>query len=83
MTDQTVQAPAAEVIADVPAADVPAAVAPAAETAVAATDDKDAEKAKILKQVEFYFSDANLPTDKFMSELVGKNGGCKWIQTNV
>lgn len=31
------------------------------------------EKARILKQVEFYFSDSNLPLDKFMWELTKKN----------
>lgn len=28
---------------------------------------------KILKQVEFYFSDSNLPRDKFLSEITGKS----------
>lgn len=32
---------------------------------------------KILKQVEFYFGDANLPRDKFLLEKAGENGqGC-------
>jgi lupus La protein len=32
---------------------------------------------KVLKQVEFYFGDANLPRDKFMLERVQENeGGC-------
>ncbi|XP_022723308.1 la-related protein 6A-like [Durio zibethinus] len=30
-------------------------------------------KNKIIKQVEYYFSDENLPTDKFMTSLVKKN----------
>lgn len=35
-------------------------------------------ESKILKQVEFYFGDANLPRDKFLLERVQENeGGCK------
>lgn len=33
--------------------------------------------AKILKQVEFYFSDSNLPTDKFLTEELKNNEG--WL----
>jgi RNA recognition motif-containing protein len=33
--------------------------------------------AKILKQVEFYFGDANLPRDKFLKETMEKNNG--WV----
>lgn len=34
-------------------------------------------ESKILKQVEFYFGDANLPRDKFLLERVQENeGGC-------
>ena len=33
--------------------------------------------AKILKQVEFYFGDANLPRDKFLKETIEKNNG--WV----
>ncbi|KAF9318452.1 hypothetical protein BG003_011183 [Podila horticola] len=51
----------------------PAAEAPAETPIVEAKADKTAQKAQILKQVEFYFSDSNLPSDKFMSELVSKN----------
>lgn len=35
---------------------------------------------KIMNQVEFYFSDANLPSDKFMLKHTGKAGtdpGCQ------
>ncbi|ORX90690.1 La-domain-containing protein [Basidiobolus meristosporus CBS 931.73] len=34
-------------------------------------------KSKILKQVEFYFSDSNLPKDKFLSGLANSNDG--WV----
>lgn len=59
----------------------PVETTPAVETpetpAVEAKADNSAQKAQILKQVEFYFSDSNLPSDKFMSELVSKNkDGC-------
>ncbi|RUS17866.1 hypothetical protein BC937DRAFT_89401 [Endogone sp. FLAS-F59071] len=37
------------------------------------TTENPEEKARILKQVEFYFSDANLPLDRFMWELTKKN----------
>ncbi|CAN6689523.1 unnamed protein product [Malus baccata var. baccata] len=30
-------------------------------------------KQKIIKQVEYYFSDENLPTDKYMSSMIKKN----------
>ncbi|KAG1657965.1 hypothetical protein FOA52_004736 [Chlamydomonas sp. UWO 241] len=33
----------------------------------------DDQKAFLVKQVEFYFSDSNLPRDKFMSEKVAEN----------
>lgn len=35
------------------------------------------DKAEILKQVEFYFSDENLPTDKFLWRLSQSNDG--WV----
>ncbi|KAJ3277682.1 hypothetical protein HK104_003072, partial [Borealophlyctis nickersoniae] len=39
-------------------------------------------KGKILKQVEFYFSDANLPRDKFLMDIVqNTKGGWVPIQT--
>lgn len=75
------------VVAEAPAATEVAAVA--AETAPATTADapvvnKDEEKAKILKQVEFYFSDSNLPVDKFLSELVNKaKDGCTYSQPHL
>ncbi|KAF9310811.1 hypothetical protein BGZ91_006994, partial [Linnemannia elongata] len=65
-------------VAEAPAAtEVAAVAAETAETVPATTSDasvvdKDEEKAKILKQVEFYFSDSNLPVDKFLNELVNK-----------
>ena len=34
-------------------------------------------ESKILKQVEFYFSDSNLPKDKFLLEETKKNEG--WV----
>lgn len=37
--------------------------------------------AKILKQVEFYFSDSNLPRDKFMQEHTKQNDG--WAEIAV
>ncbi|KAF9982685.1 hypothetical protein BGZ65_002588 [Modicella reniformis] len=37
-----------------------------------ADEARNEEKAKILKQVEFYFGDSNLPQDRFMTELVKK-----------
>lgn len=37
--------------------------------------------AKILKQVEFYFSDSNLPTDKFLKEEIAVNDGWARIGT--
>eukprot|EP00232_Nephroselmis_pyriformis_P003315 CAMPEP_0182912470 /NCGR_PEP_ID=MMETSP0034_2-20130328/37532_1 /TAXON_ID=156128 /ORGANISM="Nephroselmis pyriformis, Strain CCMP717" /LENGTH=282 /DNA_ID=CAMNT_0025049145 /DNA_START=26 /DNA_END=870 /DNA_ORIENTATION=+ len=33
----------------------------------------EATKSKILKQVDFYFSDSNLPKDKFLREKVGED----------
>jgi len=32
--------------------------------------------AKVLKQVEFYFSDSNFPRDRFLKDLANKNEGC-------
>ncbi|KAF9092914.1 hypothetical protein BGX29_010247, partial [Mortierella sp. GBA35] len=67
----TVEAPVAvEAAAEATPAVAPAVVAEAAPAADAGN--RDEEKAKILKQVEFYFSDSNLPSDKFLSELVKK-----------
>lgn len=37
--------------------------------------------AKILKQVEFYFSDSNLPTDNFLKQETAKNDGWVPIET--
>lgn len=36
---------------------------------------------KILKQVEFYFSDSNLPRDKFLKEEISKNNGGVAVST--
>ena len=37
---------------------------------------------KLVKQVEFYFSDTNLPTDNFMMKEVRKNKE-GWVQISV
>lgn len=73
MTDTPVQVE--DIVAPVETA--PAVETPAETPAVEAKADNSAQKAQILKQVEFYFSDSNLPSDKFMSELVSKSKeGC-------
>lgn len=37
-------------------------------------------ESKILKQVEFYFGDANLPRDKFLLQKVQESeGGCIYL----
>jgi len=33
-------------------------------------------EAQIVKQVEFYFSDSNMPGDKFMKKTADENEGC-------
>jgi len=38
-------------------------------------------EAKILRQVEFYFSDSNLPKDKFLKGLINQNQG--WVPIPV
>lgn len=38
-------------------------------------------EARILKQVEFYFSNANLTQDKFLSDQINKDNG--WVQISV
>lgn len=38
---------------------------------------KSSDHAEILKQVEFYFSDQNLPKDKYLSSLTKENDG--WV----
>jgi lupus La protein len=38
-----------------------------------------AVEASILKQVEFYFSNSNLPNDKFLRGLVQKEGEDRWV----
>lgn len=43
--------------------------------AMAATDDAKVQAVK--EQMEFYLSDSNLPTDKFMKKLVKEGNGCK------
>ena len=83
MSDQTVESPVVETTVTAPAAEV--AEVPKVEEAAAdaKVEDKgntrDEEKAKVLKQVEFYFSDSNLPNDKFMSEMVKRaQDGCMY-----
>lgn len=34
---------------------------------------------KVLRQVEYYFGDINLPRDKFLQEEMKKEDGCKSI----
>ncbi|KAI7820131.1 hypothetical protein BC939DRAFT_239909 [Gamsiella multidivaricata] len=88
MTDQTVETPIVEATATPSVAEASASTAPVEvteapkveETATESTaadkeKTRNEEKAKILKQVEFYFSDSNLPSDKFMSELIKKDDG--------
>ena len=58
------EAPAAAAPA---AAPVPAAAPAAAGGMSAATADK------VVRQIEFYFSDSNLPRDRFMLERVHEN----------
>jgi len=94
MSDQTVEIPAADIIVPTSAEAAPAVDAAPATTEAAKVEesadaakgdasDKEAEKAKILKQVEFYFSDSNLPSDKFMSEMVNKGqDGCMSLWEN-
>ncbi|KAF5395842.1 hypothetical protein PHET_11351, partial [Paragonimus heterotremus] len=38
-------------------------------------------EAKIIKQVEYYFSDLNLSRDKFMKEVIAENDG--WISLDT
>lgn len=58
---------------------VPEAEAEVTATAAAVSSDISA---KILKQVEFYFSDANLPRDRFLQEELKKNDE-GWIAVSV
>lgn len=61
---------------------VAAAVEPTAvQTEITKTVPSDALLAKILKQVEFYFGDANLPRDKFLQEKIKENDG--WVDLSV
>jgi hypothetical protein len=39
------------------------------------TTENDVQQ-QILRQVEFYFSDANFSTDKFLQGIAEKNDGC-------
>ncbi|CAG8440305.1 3064_t:CDS:2 [Diversispora eburnea] len=42
------------------------------------------EKRKILEQVEYYFGDRNLPKDKFLKELCGKDpSGRGWVPISI
>jgi hypothetical protein len=82
MTDQAVETPVVETAAAEPTLEASASTAENNVTMVegAATEEtRNEEKATILKQVEFYFSDSNLPQDKFMTELVKKGkDGCMY-----
>ncbi|KAF8927971.1 hypothetical protein EDD21DRAFT_448601 [Dissophora ornata] len=74
MADQIVDATVVETVVEVEATVAEVDVAKVEETVAApANESRDEQKAKILKQVEFYFSDSNLPQDKFMSELIKKS----------
>lgn len=53
-----------------------AAAAAAASAAAAVEQLSDETKAALVKQVEFYFSDENLPTDAFMKKKL-KAGGAQ------
>lgn len=44
-----------------------------AQTEASSSPSTNANVAKIIKQVEFYFSDANLPRDRFLQEELKKN----------
>ncbi|KAG0300306.1 hypothetical protein BGZ98_009294 [Dissophora globulifera] len=79
MTDHTLDTPAVEAAVETTTT-TPAIETSASATVIATANEpkveelsKDEQKAKILKQVEFYFSDSNLPQDKFMSELIKKS----------
>ena len=59
---------------------------PAAEPVAQALDEQvplspEELKASIMKQIEFYFSDANLPTDKHLLKQIQKDpDGCgRWM----
>ncbi|TFY56653.1 hypothetical protein EVG20_g8848, partial [Dentipellis fragilis] len=59
------------------ATDAPAETKPAQDvvmaSADAATETEEERKARAVRQIEFYFADANLPFDKFMWTLHTKN----------
>ncbi|CAM9350976.1 unnamed protein product, partial [Ectocarpus fasciculatus] len=40
-------------------------------------------KAALVRQVEFYFSDENLPTDAFMKKKVKAGGAQGWVPLKV
>lgn len=67
--------PAAKPAVASDAAAEPAVASDAAATASASATSAapNATTAKILRQVEFYFSDSNLPGDQFLSSLVARN----------
>ena len=39
----------------------------------------DSVESAILKQLEYYFGNINLPRDKFLQEKMKEDSGCKYI----
>ena len=44
--------------------------------------DSEDLKTKIVKQLEFYFSDSNLINDSFLTDLMAKDNGCENMTIN-
>lgn len=51
----------------------------AVKTEAAPADDSTVE-ANIVRQVEYYFGDANLPRDKFLQAEMKKDDGCNLLK---